>query len=478
MDSNCAANEGAEVHEDGRLADEEDGVVTIKEYVEGLEAQELEVDMILGGDDGKQCTYPKGYLPRQAVFSCITCCPDGNAGVCTACSMSCHDGHEIIEIWTRRHFRCDCGNSKFGVEACKLFSSKDSENDENVYNKNYKGVYCTCNRPYPDPDAVEDMGEMLQCCICEDWFHEAHLGLASTEEVPRDDEGEPTFDEVICQGCAASLDFLSHYSTLIVPVNINSSPRKEEIPVEPLPASSLAHSNGISDVRVDKVSEVNVGLQESLQVSQKELNELQMQQSESSKPLQSDSLELDSVDQNSTNREVVCSHGTDTNTANCSKASQHCKILSGEASGHVQNGVKVFISNGAEPQNTIPRVWTDKALFLNKNWRTQLCRCSACIEVYAKKHVSFLMDSDDTIAKYEEVAKDKRKEKMDASSSQDLSFLNGMSHVGKIEFLHGVSEMTNELSAFFASCESGKAITSADIYKVFENLKKKRARLE
>ena len=54
-----------------------------------------EVDMILGGDDGKECTYSKGYLPRQAVFSCITCCPEGNAGVCTACSMACHDGHEV-----------------------------------------------------------------------------------------------------------------------------------------------------------------------------------------------------------------------------------------------------------------------------------------------------------------------------------------------------------------------------------------------
>ena len=51
--------------------------------------------MILGGDDGKECTYPKGYLPRQAVFSCITCCPEGNAGVCVACSMACHDGHEV-----------------------------------------------------------------------------------------------------------------------------------------------------------------------------------------------------------------------------------------------------------------------------------------------------------------------------------------------------------------------------------------------
>ena len=43
-------------------------------------------------------------------------------------------------------------------------------NAENVYDHNFDGVFCTCLRPYPDPD-VEVEPEMLQCCICEDWFH-------------------------------------------------------------------------------------------------------------------------------------------------------------------------------------------------------------------------------------------------------------------------------------------------------------------
>ena len=63
------------------------------------------------------------------------------------------------------------------------FTENNCTNMRNVYNQNFTGVYCTCKRPYPDPDCEEDMGEMLQCCVCEDWFHEVHLGLASTEEV-------------------------------------------------------------------------------------------------------------------------------------------------------------------------------------------------------------------------------------------------------------------------------------------------------
>lgn len=88
----------------------------------------------------------------------------------------------MVELWTKRKFRCDCGNSKFGEFSCKLCPIKDSENVDNSYNHNFKGSYCSCGRPYPDPQADEQF-EMIQCCICEDWFHENHLGLDSGDEV-------------------------------------------------------------------------------------------------------------------------------------------------------------------------------------------------------------------------------------------------------------------------------------------------------
>lgn len=33
--------------------------------------------------------------------------------VSQACSYSCHENHELIELYTKRDFRCDCGNDKF-----------------------------------------------------------------------------------------------------------------------------------------------------------------------------------------------------------------------------------------------------------------------------------------------------------------------------------------------------------------------------
>jgi hypothetical protein len=90
--------------------------------------------------------------------------------------------HKVVELWTKRKFCCDCGNSKFGGPLCKLCPDKDSENPKNSYNHNFKGSYCTCGRPYPDPEAKEQI-EMIQCCICEDWFHEDHIGPNSIGKV-------------------------------------------------------------------------------------------------------------------------------------------------------------------------------------------------------------------------------------------------------------------------------------------------------
>ena len=40
------------------------------------------------------------------------------------------------------------------------FQGKDSENERNMYNHNFEGLYCFCRRPYPDPyESSDDMNE-------------------------------------------------------------------------------------------------------------------------------------------------------------------------------------------------------------------------------------------------------------------------------------------------------------------------------
>lgn len=400
------------------FADEAERTVTIDEYIEGIEAQELEADLVLGGDDGKECTYAGGYLKRQAVFSCLTCVPDGVAGVCTACSLTCHDGHEIVELWTKRKFRCDCGNSKFGGHLCKLCPEKDSENPANSYNHNFKGSYCTCGRPYPDPEAKEQV-EMIQCCICEDWFHEDHVGLNSIEEIPRDEEGEPLYEDFICHKCSPICHFLKLY-----PDTIWASSKQNLAQTDANDshmdgghsdhASAEKHENGTLVGHTVGENSIENGCTKDIAVPQ---------------------ANLDSSSGSS------CNLGMDLNT-----------ML-------------------AVTEKNMP-------FFMSKGWRDTLCRCKTCTNFYAQRGIVYLIDKEDSIEEYEKIAKQKRERKLEQQEGAETNFLNSLNHVQKIEILSGINDMKNEFQSFLESFDASKPVTSEDIRSVFENLaKKKKQRL-
>ena len=129
-----------------------------------------------------------GYV-CQAVFVCKTCPQTDPAGMCYSCSISCHADHTILELYSKRAFRCDCGNSKFKGEGsyvhsrgffvtlyhiehrCRLIPDKESVNAANAYNQNFQGLYCICKQAY-----CEETDTMLECIICQDWFHDTCLG--------------------------------------------------------------------------------------------------------------------------------------------------------------------------------------------------------------------------------------------------------------------------------------------------------------
>ncbi|KAM8725312.1 putative E3 ubiquitin-protein ligase UBR7 isoform 1-T1 [Acanthopagrus schlegelii] len=189
----------------------EEPTVSLVDVLEEDEELEEEASAVLAGSDSDHCSYPQGYVKRQALYACNTCTPKGGeaAGVCLACSYKCHEGHDLFELYTKRNFRCDCGNRKFTELQCKLFPEKEEVNTLNKYSHNFFGVYCTCSRPYPDPDdQVED--EMIQCVVCEDWLHGRHLGCVVPDCVE--------LQEMICESCMNRNPFLWTYAAhLAVP---------------------------------------------------------------------------------------------------------------------------------------------------------------------------------------------------------------------------------------------------------------------
>ncbi|KAH9506136.1 putative E3 ubiquitin-protein ligase ubr7 [Dermatophagoides farinae] len=165
------------------------------------------VNGILGNSDENNCTYLDDDLIRQPLYACSTCemnidplSSDGEkymAGICLACTENCHKGHDLFELYTKRNFRCDCGNEKFANLKCKLFE-KIGHNETNQYNHNFKGLYCTCELPYPSEDFDDTM---IQCGICEDWFHQSHLDVQPIKG----------YADMICMTCVRRLDFLVYY---------------------------------------------------------------------------------------------------------------------------------------------------------------------------------------------------------------------------------------------------------------------------
>lgn len=189
---------------------ENEEVWAISDILNGEEKVMEEVAAVLGDTDDINCSYDNGYMKRQPLYACLTCIVEAkedftkSAGVCLACSYHCHDGHNLIELYTKRKFRCDCGNKRF-PNGCNLQPSKTDFNEDNSYNQNFSGLYCTCSTIYPNPeDPIED--EMAQCILCEDWYHYRHLGAS----VP------VNYAEMICERCIEKHDFLLHYDGLTI----------------------------------------------------------------------------------------------------------------------------------------------------------------------------------------------------------------------------------------------------------------------
>ncbi|CCF56519.1 hypothetical protein KAFR_0B02210 [Kazachstania africana CBS 2517] len=176
----------------------------------------------------KKCTYEMGPL-RQQLYSCRT---HNNIGICYSCSIRCHTSCDIVELFSKRHFTCDCGTERDSrvkeKDHIKCEIRKNIEKDisamDNLYGQNFKGLFCNCAQEYdPDSDAV-----MLQCILgleCdEDWYHDYCI-LGKTESESKElkrtkDEntgageavlgGFPkleSFDAFICWKCVSKYEY-------------------------------------------------------------------------------------------------------------------------------------------------------------------------------------------------------------------------------------------------------------------------------
>eukprot|EP01102_Stenamoeba_stenopodia_P022623 TRINITY_DN9510_c0_g1_i1.p1 TRINITY_DN9510_c0_g1~~TRINITY_DN9510_c0_g1_i1.p1 ORF type:complete len:414 (+),score=103.14 TRINITY_DN9510_c0_g1_i1:102-1343(+) len=185
---------------------DDDDILTMTDVLEEQQAVELRASEVPGGDLTR-CTYADGYATKQSILVCLTCFEETKemAGVCFGCAEKCHATHNVTAIWTRRNFRCDCGNSKFPKETpCCFEPNKESTNSKNKYNHNFEGLFCYCRKPEDEAEGY------IQCYICEDWYHPACLGTDNLEA-----------ERLLCKLCLEKYPFLSYLESeaQILPAN-------------------------------------------------------------------------------------------------------------------------------------------------------------------------------------------------------------------------------------------------------------------
>ncbi|KAG0673225.1 hypothetical protein C6P40_003398 [Pichia californica] len=223
---------------------------SLVDYIKDQESLEKQAKEHMPYDCDK-CTFELGSI-RQELYACLTCYRLNKKlnAICYACSINCHTSHDLIELFTKRSFTCDCGTSKFNLPCnvryplIKNLNSNSLSNFDldipdlnNKYNHNFKGYFCSCNNPYnPQFDS-----NMIQCIFgisCgEDWYHDDCLmgfkpGFMNRKPLKIDDPnnydllplpGFPSFDSfetLICWKCASQ--FPLEMSILINKLNCDT----------------------------------------------------------------------------------------------------------------------------------------------------------------------------------------------------------------------------------------------------------------
>ncbi|KAJ1853647.1 hypothetical protein LPJ76_004625 [Coemansia sp. RSA 638] len=74
----------------------------------------------------------------------------------------------------------------------------------NTYSHNFWGFYCRCDKFY---DASTESGEMIQCFVCNDWFHDACIGKVPEEE---------SYSDYICRECVGKHAILRYINTNMI----------------------------------------------------------------------------------------------------------------------------------------------------------------------------------------------------------------------------------------------------------------------
>ncbi|GJJ70733.1 E3 ubiquitin-protein ligase UBR7 [Entomortierella parvispora] len=446
--------------------DEKKDTITVSEYIEEQERLEKEAKELFP-KKFDVCSNSMGYI-RQPVYSCLTCNPNPSeeAGFCYSCSISCHGDHNLVELFTKRSFRCDCGTAKFKDLPCKLDPKPAGIiNESNQYNHNYLGRFCWCDILY-DPSKEENT--MLQCVVCEDWFHDTCIGIS-----PHNDD----FDDFICRSCTRAHPFIRKYAQhplFMIGVSDKEGGSKSVTMVD---CSKGKQKNKVKEEDISgpvDVTTVEENSVRNLDTADSSTIPTVTRTTETTTKTETAENSSSSTSTTATNTTVHVKRSLEVTDQDQDKDKDPLKKE--ETSESSSKRVKLEVDSvgpcklDLQPEDAYPE--QEVNLFATEGWRDLLCQCPSCLALYTKENVPFILGEE---AIYED------DEDEDEESSILESGMKKLSEMDRVQMMDGMlaySKMRDEIRSFLAPfSEQGKVVTEEDVRAFFTAKAEQRAAL-
>lgn len=188
---------------------------------------------------------------------------------------------------------------------------------------------------------------MIQCCLCEDWFHAKHINVNATVY-------EDLEQEMVCSGCTTKYPWLVVYKKLLDKL-IKYDEEKA--------SGSQSESTGVS--QPSEFSELNAFTSESVASAAPESTDTQSLATPA--PSESTTAPNKFIPESSSPFEAIC-------------------LLEKYA-----DFAKKEESESAEPSGFI---------FASIEWRKLLCKCRKCKNYYEDEDIEYLTDENDSALRY------------------------------------------------------------------------------
>ncbi|KAG0271886.1 hypothetical protein BGZ95_000250 [Linnemannia exigua] len=442
----------------------EQDTITVSEYIAEQERLEQEARELFP-KKFDLCSNSAGYV-RQPVYSCLTCNPNPSeeAGFCYSCSISCHGDHNLVELFTKRAFRCDCGTDKFKNVKCTLDSKPTgSVNELNQYNHNFLGRFCWCDVQY-DPHKEEST--MLQCVICEDWFHDTCIGIT-----PHGDD----FDDFICRTCTKDHPFLrryAHHPSFMIGLSEKGGGPKSIVMID---SSKADGKTAMDSTKPTAIKE-----------------DVKDESSESLVDVVSTDNETTSVSATTTTATAATTTTTITTTSSgttvvemtgtvvekqTEDVVQGKRALETTATTNNNEGVeesnkRIKLDSEVKSESYVCKLEQQPAdrypdqemnLFATEGWRDLICQCASCLVLYTKEGVASYILGEEPV--YEAEDDD------EAESSTLESGMKKLGEMDRVQMMDGMmayNRMRDEVRAFLEPySQQGKVVTESDIHAFF-----------